>query len=143
MNSILSLALLVAVATTSASPTEAGNSNHHRVKRAIPKIPLIPIAVGLKIAENSGGSGGGKLPPHINPNVGMSATELGTRPITTSMSGPLAVMGGFTILASLVMAMNYFQAVDARRRSAHAYGGPYIQKRSAPESIVSFINSFR
>ena len=144
MKAILSLALLVAVATTSASPTETRNSDHHREKRALPKIP---IAIGLALAEKSGGSGSSKLPPHIDPNVGMSATELGTMPITASMSGPLAVLGGLSILASLAMAMNYFQAVNARRRSAHAYGGPYIQKRSAfnmdPESIVSFIDSFR
>ena len=146
MNAILSLALLVAVAiaTTSASPTETRNSDHHREKRALPKIP---IAIGIALAQKSGGGGASKLPPHLDPNVGMSSTELGTMPITASMSGPLAVLGGLSILASLAMAMNYFQAVNARRRSAHAYGGPYIQKRSAfnidPDSIVSFIDSFR
>ena len=146
MNAILSLALLVAVAiaTTSASPTETRNSDHHREKRALPKIP---IAIGIALAQKSGGGGASKLPPHLDPNVGMSSTELGTMPITASMSGPLAVLGGLSILASLAMAMNYFQAVNARRRSAHAYVGPYIQKRSAfnidPDSIVSFIDSFR
>ena len=48
MNAILSLALFVAVATTSASPAETRNSDHHREKRAIPAIPII-------LAYKSGG----------------------------------------------------------------------------------------
>ena len=66
---------------------------------------------------------------------------------SASMSGPLAVLGGLAILASFFMAANYFQAVNAKRRAGYTYGGQYIQKRSSfdidPETIVSFINSFR
>ena len=54
MKAILSFALLVAVATTSASPTETGNSDHHRQRRAIPLIPLL-----LK-------SGGGQKPGDLS-----------------------------------------------------------------------------
>lgn len=144
MKVLLSLAFVVAIAITSTSAIEMGNTNHHRGKRAIPKIPL---ALALAYKSGGGDSGGSRLPPHIDPNIGMSTTELNTMPITASMSGPLAVLGGLSILASLVMAANYFQAVNAKRRSAYAYGGPNIQKRSSfnidPESILSLINSFR
>ena len=144
MKAIFNLALFAAIAMTLASATETGNSNHHRVKRALPKIP---IALALAYKSGGGDSGGSRLPPHLDPNIGMSTDELNAMPITASMSGPLAVMGGLAILSSVVMAMNYFQAVNAKRRSAYAYGGSYIQKRSSfdidPETIVSLINSFR
>ena len=138
MKSRLSLMLLVAI-TTSTSATETGNNNHHRAKRAIPAIPFL-----LAYKAGGGDSGGDRLPAHLDPNIGMSAAEINRMATSASMSGPLAVLGGLNLLASLVMAMNYFQAVNARRRSGY---GQHIQKRSSfnfdPESIVSFINSFR
>merc|ERR1711963_729178 len=135
MKGILSLALLAAIATTAAS-VQMGNNNHHREKRAFPKLK----------AYKSGGSGAGPLPPHVDPNIGQSSAQLNSMSTSASMSGPLAVMGILNIIASGVMAMNYFQAVNARRRSGPAYGGPYIQKRSSlnfdAESIASLVNSF-
>jgi len=140
MKAPLTLALLVAIATTSA--TETGTNTHNRVKRAI---PLIPLAIAY--AKYSGDSSPDALPPGVDPNFGSTAEQINSMATSTSMSGPLAVLGGLNVLASLVMAMNYFQAVNARRRSDYASGGQYIQKRSSlninPESIVSFINSFR
>ena len=139
MKGILSLALLAAIATTAASAT-MGNNNHHLEKRS-PKT-ILPL-----LALKSGGSGASPLPPHIDPNIGQSSAQLNSMSTSASMSGPLAVMGILNIIASGVMAMNYFQAVNARRRSGHSYGGPYIQKRSSlnfdAESIASFVNSFR
>ena len=139
MKASLSLALLVAIATTSA--TESGTNTQQRVKRAVPKLALLaPLAF-------KGGSETNDLPPGFDPNVGSTAAVINSMATSASMSGPLAVLGGLNVLASLVMAMNYFQAVNARRRSEYAYGGPYIQKRSSlnldPETIVSFINSFQ
>jgi len=142
MKGQLSVVLLVALATTLASAavlSSSSSSNHHRQKRAIPAIPFL-------IAYKSGGSGAGPLPPHVDPNIGQSSAQLNSMSTSASMSGPLAVMGILNIIASGVMAMNYFQAVNARRRSGHSYGGPYIQKRSSlnfdAESIASFVNSF-
>ena len=144
MKGLLSLALSVAIATAITSATETGSDNHHRQKRAIPAIPFL-------IAYKSGGGGGGdgvnRLPSHLDPNIGNSAAQINSMATSASMSGPLAVLGVLNVAASAVMAMNYFRAVNARRRSGYAYGGPYIQKRSSlnfsPETIVSFINSFR
>ena len=142
MKAPLSLTLALAMATTLASATEAGNNNHHREKRAIPAIPIIALA--YKSGGGGGGSGANRLPAHLDPNIGNSAAEINSMATSASMSGPLAVLGGLNVLASVVMAMNYFQAVNARRRAGYAYGGPYIQKRSSlnfdPESIMSFIN---
>ena len=142
MKETLNLAILVVLATTTAFATEMGNNNHHREKRAIPKLAAIPL-----LAYKSGGSGASPLPPHVDPNIGQSSAQLNSMSTSASMSGPLAVMGILNIIASGVMAMNYFQAVNARRRSGHSYGGPYIQKRSSlnfdAESIASFVNSFR
>merc|ERR1712012_303543 len=133
MKGILSLALLAAIATTAAS-VEMGNNNHHREKRAFPKLK----------AYKSGGSGAGPLPPHVDPNIGQSSAKLNSMSTSASMSGPLATMGVLAILASALMAANYFQAVNAKRRSG--YAGPHFQKRSSfdinPDSIVSLINSF-
>ena len=138
----MNLALLVVLATTTAFATDMGNNNHHREKRALPKLAAIPL-----LAYKSGGSGASPLPPHVDPNIGQSSAQLNSMSTSASMSGPLAVMGILNIIASGVMAMNYFQAVNARRRSGPAYGGPYIQKRSSlnfdAESIASFVNSFR
>lgn len=144
MKAAFNLTLMVALATISASATETGNRNHHRVKRAIPKIPL---ALALAYKASGGDSEPDALPPGFDPNMGSTAAQINSMATSASMSGPLAVLGGLSILASLAMAMNYFQAVNARRRSEYAYGGPYIQKRSSlnldPETIVSFINSFQ
>ena len=139
MKGILSLALLAAIATTAASAT-MGNNHHHLEKRS-PKT-ILPL-----LALKSGGSGASPLPPHIDPNIGQSSAQLNMMATSSSMSGPLAILGGLAILMSLFMAANYFQAVNAKRRAGYAYGGQYIQKRSSfnidPESIVSFIDSFR
>jgi len=134
MKGILSLALLAAIATTAAS-VQMGNNNHHREKRAFPKLK----------AYKSGGSGAGPLPPHVDPNIGQSSAQLNSMSTSASMSGPLATMGVLAILTSALMAANYFQAVNAKRRSG--YAGPHFQKRSTLDinqgSIMSLINSFR
>ena len=153
MKGILSLALLVAITTKAtsatrggASATEISNNNHHREKREIPDGPqplkskkLLPLLALL----GSGGSGADPLPPHVDPNIGQSSAQINS--IQTSMSGPLATMGVLAILTSALMAANYFQAVNAKRRKG--YSGPHFQKRSSfdinPDSIVSLINSFR
>ena len=142
MKGQLSIVLLMALATLASAAvlSSSSSSNHHREKRALPAIPIL-------LAYKSGGSGAGPLPPHVDPNIGQSSAQLNSMSTSASMSGPLAVMGILNIIASGVMAMNYFQAVNARRRSGPAYGGPYIQKRSSmnfdAESIASFVNSFR
>lgn len=141
MKGQLSVVLLMALATlASAAVLSRSSSNNHREKRALPAIPFL-------IAYKSGGSGASPLPPHVDPNIGQSSAQLNSMSTSASMSGPLAVMGILNILASGFMAMNYFQAVNAKRRSGPAYGVPYIQKRSSqnfdPESIASFIDSFR
>ena len=111
----------------------SSSSSHHRQKRAIPAIPFL-------LAYKSGGSGAGPLPPHVDPNIGQSSAQLNSMSTSASMSGPLATMGVTLIITSAVMAANYFQAVNAKRRS-------YIQKRSTldinQEFIISLINSFR
>ena len=140
MKAILKLALLAAVATTAASAAAMGHSNHHREKRALPKLAAIPL-----LAYKSGGSGAGPLPPHIDPNIGMSNMKFHEMPIEASFSGPLATLGVLAIISSAFMAASYFQAANAQRRSG--YAGQYIQKRSTfdidPDAIVSLINSFR
>ena len=140
MKEILKLALLAAVATTAASAAAMGNNNHHREKRALPKLAAIPL-----LAYKSGGSGAGPLPPHIDPNIGMSNMKFHEMPIEASFSGPLATLGVLAIISSAFMAASYFQAANAQRRSG--YAGQYIQKRSTfdidPDAIVSLINSFR
>ena len=143
MKTILTVALMAALATNAAlGHGPAGNgriqtTNHHRAKRALPIIPLL--------AANSGGSGASPLPPHVDPNIGMSTDKFHEMPIEASFSGPFATMGVILILTSALMAANYFQAVNAQRRSG--YAGQYIQKRSTfdidPDAIVSLINSFR
>ena len=139
MKAILTLALLASLATNAASGLgRAGNgrnqqTNLHRLKRAIP----------LK----SGGSGASPLPDYIDPNIGQSTAQINSMSTGASMSGPLAVLGTLNILASGVMAMYYFQSVNAARRAGYTNGGSYIQKRSSQnfhqKSIASFINSFR
>ena len=140
MKAILKLALLAAVATTAASAAAMGHGNHHREKRALPKLAAIPL-----LAYKSGGSGAGPLPPHIDPNIGMSNMKFHEMPIEASFSGPLATLGVLAIISSAFMAASYFQAVNAQRRSG--YAGQYIQKRSTldidPDAIMSLINSFR
>merc|ERR1739838_576834 len=112
--------VLLALATTLTSAAVLSSSSHHRQKRALPAIPFL-------ISYESGGSGASPLPPHVDPNIGQSSAQLNSMSTSASMSGPLAVMGILNIIASGVMAMNYFQAVNARRRSGHTYGGPSIQ----------------
>ena len=140
MKETLNLALLVVLATTTAFATDMGNNNHHREKRALPKLAAIPL-----LAYKSGGSGAGPLPPHIDPNIGMSNMKFHEMPIEASFSGPLATLGVLAIISSAFMAASYFQAVNAQRRSG--YAGQYIQKRSTldidQDAIVSLINSFR
>ena len=153
MKAIFNFALLAALATTAASATEIGN-NHHRDKRS-PKIkPCIkppctpgPLPLLGKLKYKSGGSGASPLPPHIDPNIGMSTDMFQSMPITNSFSGPLSILGGFAILVSFAMAASYFSTVNANQRLGYDYAGPYIQKRSSydinPEPIMSYINSFR
>ena len=145
MKAILNLVLLAAAATTAASAAAMSNNNHHREKRT-PGPPLAKLAaIPLAIAYKSRGSGAGPLPPHIDPNIGMSNMNFHEMPIEASFSGPLATMGVILILTSALMAANYFQAVNAQRRAG--YGGQYIQKRSTldvdPYATVSLIKSFR
>ena len=134
MKAMLNLALVAALATV-VFAREIGNNNHHREKRAFPKY-------------KSGGSGADPLPPHVDPNIGQSTAQLNSMATGASMSGPLAVLGILNILASGVMAMNYFQSVNGLQRRAHyANGGPYLQKRSTQtfdlESVASFIKAIR
>ena len=142
MKAILNLALLAAAATTAASAAAMSNNNHHREKRAIPKLAAIPL-----LAYKSGGSGAAPLPDYIDPNIGQSTAQINSMVTGASMSGPLAVLGMLNILASGVMAMYYFQSVNAARRAGYTNRGSYIQKRSSQnfhqKSIASFINSFR
>merc|ERR1712227_456800 len=156
MKGILSLALLAAIATTAAS-IEMGNNNHHREKKAFPIIATVsgntnhhrqrrsPGPPWALLALKSGGSGAGPLPPHVDPNIGQSSAQLNSMSTSASMSGPLATMGVLAILTSALMAANYFQAVNAKRRSG--YAGQHFQKRSTLDinqgSIMSLINSFR
>ena len=88
MKETLNLALLVLLAATTAFATEMGNNNHHREKRAIPKLAAIPL-----LAYKSGGSGASPLPPHIDPNIGQSSAQINAVATTASMSGPFAVLG--------------------------------------------------
>ena len=141
MKAILNPAFLVALATTTASATEMSNINNHREKRALPKL----------LAYTAGGSGASPLPPHVDPNIGMSTDMLHEMPIEASFSGPLATLGVLLILISAFMAANYFQAVNNAQLNAQlrrsVYAGQHIQKRSTfdinPDSILSLINSFR
>ena len=140
MKAMSNLALLAALGATIIA-TVSGNTNHHRQKRAIPAIPFL-------LAYKSGGSGASPLPDYIDPNIGQSTAQINSMVTGASMSGPLAVLGILNILASGVMAMNYFQSVNGLQRRAHyANGGPYLQKRSAQtfdlESVASFIKAIR
>ena len=132
MKAMSNLALLAALGATIIA-TVSGNTNHHRQRRS----PGPPWAL---LALKSGGSGAGPLPPHVDPNIGQSSAQLNSMSTSASMSGPLATLGVLLIIISAEMAGNYFQAVNAKRRS-------YIQKRSTldinQESIISLINSFR
>ena len=149
MRSNINLALLMAIAITLVSASDMRDNIGHRMKRAPQNGLLLLSKIGAKgalaLASQSGGDGASPLPPHIDPNVGMSTDRFHRMPIDTSFSGPFATLGVMCILVSAFMAVNYFQAVNVRRRSS--YVGPYIQKRSSfdvnPESIVSLINSFR
>ena len=149
MRSNINLALLMAIAITLVSASDTRGNNSHRMKRApqngLHLLSKIGAKGALALASQSGGDGASPLPPHIDPNIGMSTDKFHRMPIDASFSGPLATLGVMCILVSAFMAVNYFQAVNVRRRSS--YVGPYIQKRSSfdvnPESIVSLINSFR
>ena len=152
MRSNINSALLMAIAITLVSASDMRGNNSHRMKRAPQNVLLDPLLwskkgakVALALASQSGGDGASPLPPHIDPNIGMSTDRFHTMPIDASFSGPFATLGVMCILVSAVMAVNYFQAVNVRRRSS--YAGPYIQKRSSfdinPDSIVSLINSLR
>merc|ERR1712241_483357 len=116
MKAILNLALVAALATA-----VFGNINHNRERRAVPKL----------LAYKAGGSGASPLPPHVDPNLGQSSAQINSMVTGASMSGPLAVLGILKILASGVVAANYFQAQNSfKRRASYANAGPYIQKRS-------------
>ena len=148
MRANIYLALLMAIAITLVSASDMRGNNRHRMKRA-PQNGLFllskKVLPALALASQSGGDGASPLPPHIDPNIGMSTDKFHRMPIDASFSGPFATLGVMCILVSAFMAVNYFQAVNVQRRSS--YAGPYIQKRSSfdvnPESIVSLINSFR
>jgi len=135
MKAMLNLALVAALATV-VFAREIGNINHHRERRAVPAL----------LAYKAGGSGASPLPPHVDPNIGQSTAQLNSMATGASMSGPLAVLGILNILASGVMAMNYFQSVNGfQRRANYANAGPYLQKRSTQtfdlESVASFIKA--
>ena len=159
MRAIINLTLLVTIAITLASASDMSRNYRHRMKRApqppVPNPILIkPIkkgakaaALALALASSGGDSEPSLLPPHIDPNIGMSTEMFHSMPITESFSGPLSVLGGILILISFAMAASYFSAVNANQRSGYDYVGPYIQKRSSfdinPERIMSYINSLR
>ena len=160
MRAIINLALLVTIAITLASSSDMSGNYRHRMKRA-PQGPAVPnpilikpikkgakaAALALALASSGGDSEPSLLPPHIDPNIGMSTEMFHAMPITESFSGPLSVLGGILILISFAMAASYFSAVNANQRSGYDYVGPYIQKRSSfdinPERIMSYINSLR
>ena len=162
MRAIINLTLLVTIAVTLGSASDTSRNYHHRMKRA-PQGPIGPIpnpilfkpikkgakaaALALALASSGGDSEPSLLPPHIDPNTGMSTEMFHSMPITESFSGPLSVLGGLLILISFAMAASYFSAVNANQRSGYDYAGPYIQKRSSfdlnQEPIISYINSFR
>ena len=159
MRAIVNFTLLVTIAITLASASDMSGNYRHRMKRApqppVPNPILIkPIkkgakaaALALALASSGGDSEPSLLPPHIDPNIGMSTEMFHSMPITESFSGPLSVLGGILILISFAMAASYFSAVNANQRSGYDYVGPYIQKRSSfdinPERIMSYINSLR
>ena len=162
MRAIINLTLLVTIAVTLGSASDISRNYRHRMKRA-PQGPVGPIpnpilfkpikkgakaaALALALASSGGDSEPSLLPPHIDPNTGMSTEMFHSMPITESFSGPLGVLGGLLILISFAMAASYFSAVNTNQRSSYDYGSPYIQKRSSsdinPEPIISYINSFR
>ena len=128
-----------------ASASELGSNNHHREKRAVHKIPKKKAKKVIKKDKKK--SDPILLPPHIDPNIGMSTGMFQSMPITQSFAGPFSVLGGLLILASFAMAASYFSTVNANKRLGYDYAGPYIQRRSSydinPEPILSYINSFR
>ena len=146
MKAMSNLALLAALGATIIA-TVSGNTNHHRQRRspALQALPALPALLAFKY--KSGGSGAAPLPDYIDPNIGQSTAQINSMSTGASMSGPLAVLGTLNILASGVMAMYYFQSVNAARRAGYTNRGSYIQKRSSQnfhqKSIASFINSFR
>ena len=159
MRAIINLTLLVTIAITLASASDMSRNYRHRMKRApqppVPNPILIkPIkkgakaaALALALASSGGDSEPSLLPPHIDPNIGMSTGMFQSMPITQSFAGPFSVLGGLLILVSFAMAVSYFSTVNANQRLGYDYAGPYIQRRSSydinPEPILSYINSFR
>ena len=175
MRAIISMALLVAIAITLASLSDAstaikssqggsdgfslkshinqasasdiGNNNHHREKRAVRKIAKKKSKKAIKKDKKKPDPDPILLPPHIDPNIGMSTGMFQSMPITQSFAGPFSVLGGILILFSFAMAASYFSTVNANQRLGYDYAGPYIQRRSSydinPEPIMSYINSFR
>ena len=81
----LPIVLLLVLEATMASQATLHHNNHHREKRALPKLALL--------AYKSGGSGASPLPPHVDPNIGQSSAQINAIATTASMSGPFAVMG--------------------------------------------------
>ena len=79
---MLNLALIAALAAT-VFGSVSGNTNHHRERRALPAL----------LAHKAGGSGASPLPPHVDPNLGSSSSQLNSMVTGASMSGPLAVLG--------------------------------------------------
>ena len=144
MRTIFHLTLMATIALTLASVTDMSDNNHHREKRYIPGPTelkySIPLALGL--AYSSGGdSGGSRLPPHIDPNIGMSATKINSMATTASMSGPLSLLGALTILASLALASKYYQARNAKQDvlyyKYYDYSRPYyLKKRSSLDKDI-------
>ena len=138
MKAPLTLALLVAISTTSA--TESGTNTQQRVKRAIPKLALLaPLAF-------KGGSETNDLPPGFDPNVGSTAAVINSMATSASMSGPFAVMGLLHIIVAAVMAMSYFAVANAQfrnQRQSHYYGRDHylVKKRSTidiqPDALTS------
>ena len=90
----LSIVLLLVLSATIAAQATLQQNNHHREKRALPKLALL--------AYKSGGSGASPLPPHIDPNIGQSSAQLNALATTASMSGPFAVLGILHIIGEQI-----------------------------------------
>ena len=72
-----------------ASASELGSNNHHREKRAVHKIPKKKAKKVEKKDKKKPDPI--LLPPHIDPNIGMSTGMFQSMPITQSFAGPFSV----------------------------------------------------
>ena len=100
MSPLAALSIILVIGC--AAPSNADQQQpHHRQKRALPALPLLPFL----LAEKSGGKGQG--PPLAEQQVLMNTPVNTGEMIEESFSGPLALTGGIMIILSLAMAVSY------------------------------------